>query len=184
MGVYNKGTGKAFKWLQDHRSYSGDDCLIWPFARIRKWGYGQLGYNGRHMYAHRAMCELVHGPAPSDKHHATHECGKGHEGCVNPRHLSWKTVTGNLLDRRRHGTVGRPTDFARKLSAEQIKAARLLKGQMTQDEIATAFGVQRGTIQYWHRTDHDPVRPTNKPWRQSKEHETFVAQQRSRARDR
>lgn len=85
-----RGEGKTIKWLRAHTDYSHDWCLIWPFVS-KLHGYGQFGYLGKNYYAHRFMCELAHGPAPSPLHEAAHSCGRGHEGCVNPQHLSWKT---------------------------------------------------------------------------------------------
>lgn len=50
------------------------------------------------------MCQKAHGDPPSPKHDAAHSCGRGHEGCVNPNHLSWKTKKQNQADRITHGT--------------------------------------------------------------------------------
>ena len=51
------------------------------------------------------MCTLAHGPRPSDRHEAAHSCGKGHEGCISPRHLTWKTRAENEADKVIHGTL-------------------------------------------------------------------------------
>src|SRR3990167_5821208 len=94
---YNYGKGKAAAWLRAHADYHGDDCLIWPFAR-KQDGRGQIGYEGETYGAHEFMCILVNGPAPSPIHETAHSCGNGHGGCVNPKHLSWKTPTENHID--------------------------------------------------------------------------------------
>lgn len=147
----------AMIWLEAHASHAGDDCLIWPFTRSEQRGYGWVFYKDQRLYAHRLMCEFVHGPAPADKPQASHSCGNGHLGCVNPRHLSWKSNSENQLDRRQHGTV-RPRPV--RLNALQIEAARLLKGRMTIEKIATMFGVKRGCIEYWHR-HNQPLQVAN-----------------------
>lgn len=153
----NKGKGKAAKWLFDHADYAGGDCLIWPFSRI--WdGYGTFGYLGKHYYAHRFMCELVNGPAPPDKTYASHNCGKGHYGCVNRNHLEWKTPTDNQLDRAKHGTkakgvTGRLATF----SESQVLGMRALKGILTQTENAIWHNTTRSTIRYWLDGNHMPV---------------------------
>jgi hypothetical protein len=67
-----------------------------------------LGYLGDTLYAHRLMCQLAHGDPPTPDHIAAHSCGRGHEGCVNPNHLSWKTYSENELDKRVHGTTRNP----------------------------------------------------------------------------
>lgn len=92
MAPPNKGKGKVAQWLREHASHTGLNCLAYPFFRNQWTGYAQFGFEGKMLYAHRFMCELKNGPAPSDKHHAAHTCGNGHMGCVNPMHLAWKTV--------------------------------------------------------------------------------------------
>lgn len=155
----NEGKGQAVSWLRDHRGYDKHYCLIWPFSR-HPTGYGSFGYLGEMFYAHRFMCELVHGPAPSKQHQAAHSCGNGHKGCVNPTHLSWKTVSENLLDRREHGTaIANPVGRFGGLTEEQVAEIRRLKGIKTQQQLADMFGVKRPAIQYWQRHD----RPRSKP---------------------
>jgi len=148
MSVKDKGNGIA--WLRAHVGYEGPDCLIWPFSR-REDGRGQFGFNGKYQKPHRWMCEATHGPAPTPKHQAAHECGKGHLGCVNPRHLKWKTPIENRADSRKHGTlnfgVGRPL---RKLTQAQAQEIIALRGIESQDDLAERFGVtaqQVGRIQ-------------------------------------
>lgn len=144
----NKGKGKTAKWLFDRVSFQGDDCLIWPFSRKGPFGYGGLGYNGKGYYAHTFMCELVHGPKPTEKHQAAHTCGNGHLGCVNPRHLEWKTGRGNQLDRAVHGTkaAGGHRGPRRKLTPENVEVIRAMRGIKTQIALAAEFGVTHTTI--------------------------------------
>lgn len=141
-----KGEGKTIQWLRDHVGYSADYCLIWPFCRNPN-GYGQFGYLGEPHYAHRYMCELAHGAPPSPDHEAAHSCGNGHGGCCNPKHLSWKTRSENLLDCRQHGTQARSFHGSRgRLTDEQVQQIRDLKGKKTQAEIAGIFGVSEPTV--------------------------------------
>lgn len=150
--AWNKGKGATYKWLLDHVNYQGDDCLPWPFCKDSRVGRGLMGHKGEHHWAHRLMCEMAHGAPPTPQHQAAHECGKGHYGCVNPRHLKWKTNSENQIDRRRNGSMLR-NRFGNKggLSPEQKQAIISLKGKKTQMEIAAMFGVSLGCIQYWHR---------------------------------
>lgn len=147
----NKGKGKCIAWLREHVGYTGDSCLRWPYSRDRD-GYGQFGLNGKMRKPHRWMCEATHGPAPSPDHHAAHECGNGHGGCVNPRHIVWKTPTDNARDRLKHGTVrddkGRPL---RKLTHEQVTEILRLKGQKSHVELGRMFGVSDSQIRKIHR---------------------------------
>lgn len=141
-----KGNGAAMKWLRAHTSYDYDECLLWPFSR-HKSGYGNLGYLGKQYYAHRMMCELVNGPAPSDTHECAHSCGRGHDGCVHPAHLSWKTISENLLDCRQHGTHSRNKYGRRgRLDPLEVMKIRAMKGQKTQAEIAAEFGITAPSV--------------------------------------
>jgi transposase len=145
-----KGRGKGYLWLLAHVDYQGDECLPWPFSVDRRVGRGMVGYNGATYWAHRFMCELAHGKPPTPKHQAAHECGKGHYGCVNPRHLKWKTNSENQLDRRRNGNMLRNRNGPRPtLTEAQIDEILSLKGKMTQVAIAKKFGVSLGCVQYW-----------------------------------
>lgn len=98
------GRGRA--WLEAHVTYEGEECLTWPFGR-RSNGYGSIVWNGRASVSSRVMCELRNGPPPTPKHEAAHSCGKGHEACVNPNHLAWKTSVENQADKVLHGTHNR-----------------------------------------------------------------------------
>jgi len=143
--VTAKGDGLCIQWLKEHSSYPRQDwCLIWPFSTAR--GYGHFGHLGVSYYAHVYMCELVHGPAPTDRHQAAHSCGMGHESCVNPHHLSWKTPEENQQDKRLHGTAQKHGRLRFKLSMEEVAHIRALAGQKTHDELARLFGVSRRNI--------------------------------------
>jgi hypothetical protein len=147
MGRGNKGKSACREWLHDNVGYQGEDCLTWPFSDTR--GYGHFKCNGERFYAHRYMCTLIHGDPPSDKHQASHSCGKGHEKCVNPRHLLWKTPSGNQLDRRAHGTTKRNGNgWAGKITMAQAEEIRRLAPEKTQDELARMFYTSRGNIQF------------------------------------
>lgn len=129
-------------------NYSGEDCLIWPFRSVTK-GYGRITIGGRHIGAHRYVCERVHGQPPTPKHEAAHGCGN--RACVNPRHLRWATSAENMADKLMHDTHVRgdrqPTSKLTKLEA--LKILRL-KGARTQREIAREFGVSPGAIANIH----------------------------------
>lgn len=141
----NRGTGKGVKFLRGLIGHQGDACVPWPMSSDRRTGRGHLGYLGKHYYAHRLMCELSYGPAPTDEHEAAHNCGKGHEGCVNPKHLFWKTPSGNQQDRKKHGTAGNGRGPC-SLTPEQVAEIKLLKGKKTQGEIGAMYGVHWTSI--------------------------------------
>jgi hypothetical protein len=145
-----KGNGQGYLWLKALLDYQGDDCKPWPFCTDARIGRGRVGYNGKRYWAHRLMCLLAHGEPPTPKHQAAHECGKGHYGCCNPRHLKWKTNSENQLDRRRNGNMLRNRNGNKPTLTEvQISELISLKGKMTQMGMAAKFGVSLGCVQYW-----------------------------------
>ena len=131
-------------WLENALRYAGDGCLIWPFYRLRG-GYGKTtNIDGKQHLAHRLICEWVNGDPPTPKHEAAHSCGLGHEGCVTPKHLSWKTNIENKLDRHRHGTAW--MNGQQKLGPAEVQKIRRLKGKKKQHDIAAMFGVSQANI--------------------------------------
>lgn len=148
----------TFDWLRVRVNHDGGECLFWPFGRDDK-GYGQVTAFDRVRKAHRVMCELAHGIPPTPKHQASHTCGKGHLGCVNPKHLEWKTNSENQLDRRKHGTHLGSIGSRTRLTPDQITEIRSLKGVLSKVKLAEKFGVKRGCIDYWHRHDRQPLPP-------------------------
>lgn len=133
----------TYDWLAAHVGHSGTECLIWPFSCSTP-GYGQGTQGGKTFLAHRLMCELVHGKAPTMAHHAAHSCGN--RRCVNPDHLSWKTQSANQLDRI---AQGRPfTGRAKQLTADQVREIRALTGSVTRDQLAERFGCTESNIRH------------------------------------
>lgn len=138
--------GAHLQWLIDRRDFGDDDCLTWPFGRNRD-GRGQVAVNNRSRQAHRVMCELANGPAPSRRHEAAHSCGNGHLGCVNPRHLRWATHAENLADQIEHDTRSwGERHVLHKLTERAVREIRALHGMETNAVLAARFGVANGTI--------------------------------------
>lgn len=155
--------GEATKWLLDHVSHYGDACLIWPYSRKR--GYAQIGWGGKACFTHRIMCELANGPAPADKPWATHLCGKGHEGCVNPKHLAWNSPSANAMDRIKHGNQMPAGRIRNKLTKDQVNEIRAMLGLVSHDLLAAAYSVSRETISSISTGRGHPV---GKTWRDAK----------------
>jgi len=139
-------TNTHFQWLQARIKCRRKRCLIWPGCRDSH-GYAQLGVKGKVLKAHLVMCEWAHGPRPSPDHQASHSCGNGHIGCVNPNHLSWKTRRENHLDRRKHGTAATARNGRRGIVTVQMATEILkLRPIATQDRIARRFGISKPTV--------------------------------------
>lgn len=127
--------GEMLKYLIDHM---WDDCPKWPFSRSS--GYAQLYYKGQPRGGHQVVCELVHGPKPSSRHHASHGCGKGREGCFGANCISWKTPKDNEADKLLHGTSNRGErhGMARFTEAE-IREIKRLKDKESSCAVAERF---------------------------------------------
>ena len=104
-------------------------CIIWPFSRD-DCGYGEMGIPGGKKHdVHPLVCARVHGPKPTPTTVARHLCGKGHLGCVNPKHLVWGTMKENSEDSMRHGTTHRGEDkvLARFTNAQILEIRELVE---------------------------------------------------------
>lgn len=135
--------GAPIRWIKDHAFFDRDECLIWPYSRAKS-GYGDINGVGG---AHRFMCEVAHGLPKSIGMHAAHNCGRGADGCVNPKHLRWATPIENARDRIIHGTSNRgEMNGQSKLTVDIVRRIRSLAGKMRQEEIADIFGVRRQAI--------------------------------------
>jgi hypothetical protein len=96
--------------------------------------------------ASRVMCILAHGPAPSPLHVAAHSCGKGTDGCVNPKHLRWATEKENYEDAVAHGVAARGERHGSAILTEKAVAEIREKGVKNKSELAQKFGVSVWTI--------------------------------------
>lgn len=139
LTMLDGNNGARADWIRKHLDYPNKDwCLIWPFD-TSDTGYALFGSPPRKVS--RLMCEYRHGLAPTPEHHAAHSCDRGHDACVNPWHLDWKTPTDNQIDRRRNGKY-RP----RKLTPDQAREIRDLKGLEHTKNTAARFGVRESNV--------------------------------------
>jgi hypothetical protein len=135
--------GECIAWLEEHAAHAGEECLEWPFAKCG--GRGYVEFRGGMTTAGRAMCVIAWGEPPTPDYEAAHSCGKGHEGCVNPRHLSWKTCAENHADKLIHGTDSRGEKHAQAILTE-ASVERIILKQESAATLALELGVRKGTI--------------------------------------
>jgi hypothetical protein len=107
------------------------------------------------------MCEYRHGLAPTPEHHAAHSCDRGHDACVNPWHLDWKTPTDNQLDRRRNGKSP-----PRKLTPDQAREIRDLKGLEHTKNTAVRYGIRESNVR---------LIQSGKTWREERKDRYFLS---------
>lgn len=141
--------GEVLNFLHSTAARRGHQgCITWPYSQGRN-GYGLLWFDGRSRFAHRVICQIVHGNPPTDTHHAAHSCGVRH--CVNPDHLRWATPLENTLDKHLHGTFHRGSMCHQaKLSEEQARFAIANKGVIRPGDIAAMYGVSVQVISSIH----------------------------------
>ena len=141
----NRGLPGAF--IRTAIQCESDDCLIWPFYRNNR-GYGKISIGGKSRFAHRIVCRLAHGDPEGKCNEVSHLCHKGHQGCVNPRHLEWATHHQNVTESvkahryRRGGRHG----MAKLMESEVIEIKRRLTNGQPNKDIARDFKVSPVTI--------------------------------------
>jgi hypothetical protein len=128
--------GHTVAFLNKATNYTGDDCLVWPYCVHVRKGYGKLSVDGHLVYAHRVVCELVHGMPPSPRHKVAHQCGN--PACVAPKHLRWATQPENEADKVKHGRTNRAIQA--KLGRADVLAIRAQPHRMGID-LAAEYGV-------------------------------------------
>lgn len=124
--------------------YTDKDCLPWPFTSHRR-GYGKMRRGKQTGFVSRFLCEELHGPPPTETHHAAHNCGNA--WCVNPTHITWKTPVENEADKVAHGTrpLGRDHPNA-KLNEGIVREIRRQYPSVSQSALARRYGVRQCTI--------------------------------------
>lgn len=143
--------GSRVEWLKSLIGHAGDDCVFPPAEfgprRYRGWS---VKIGGKKAIASRYLCELAHGPAPTDQHYdAAHNCGQGHVGCLNPNHLRWATPKENQADRVAHGTdMPGMKNVTSKLTDDQVREIRRVGYSMHKDDLGAMYGVTGTCVWY------------------------------------
>lgn len=134
--------GAGLQFMIEASKTTSDDCLIWPYGTN---GNGYARIDG--VYVHRRVCEMAHGPAPSELHEAAHSCGNGDIGCVNQRHLRWATPKENAADKILHGTENRGENHNwAKLKKSDVVEIRQAANSVSRKTLADRYGVSKHTI--------------------------------------
>ena len=140
--------GICMKWLEDHSSHVGDECLIWPFGTFGN-GYAKVydPSDRKTKSATNIMCRRAHGEPPSDKHEGCHSCAGGPKACINPGHLRWGTKSENAADRLLDGTANRGIRHGiAKLDDNDVRTIREMAKSQSQTFVGSHFGVCQQTV--------------------------------------
>lgn len=138
--------GDKLVWLRKAiAECATDECLIFPYP-LNPNGYGYVGFNRKAIGAYVLACEYRNGPKSDPKMQAAHECGN--RACVNPRHLSWKTVSGNQMDRVKHGTSnrGEAHGMSKLTTGDVLLILGMSNFPHTIKGLAEEFGISRGNV--------------------------------------
>lgn len=136
--------GAGLEFLLAHVDHMGSDCVEWPYSKSGG-GYGQTYYNGNVQQTHRLMCKLAHGEPPKSDLQAAHRCGN--HGCINPRHLRWRTCKQNIDEKKDHGreALGEARSSAKLKEFEVVEIIKL-NGVVPATHLAKKYGVNPVTI--------------------------------------
>jgi hypothetical protein len=125
---------------------SSVECWEWKACRYKRQGHGQFCLpGGERVYAHRVAYTTTFGEIPVGAM-ICHKCNN--PSCVNPGHLYAGDQFDNMADARRAGTLAvKEKNGQSKLTEEQVREIKNLKGVESQDSIAYHYGVNQSTIQ-------------------------------------
>jgi hypothetical protein len=122
-------------------------CWAWTRCRFPT-GYGQFYFYRRKMGAHNVAWILTHGSIPTGLC-VLHKCDN--RICVRPDHLFLGTKGDNMQDclakgRHRYETRRGEDCNKAKLTADQVRAIRLLYPAISQRELGRQYGVSKVAI--------------------------------------
>lgn len=125
----------------------GSDTECWPYLGNAWGGLGGIERRpyfmaaGRRQIAYRWIYELFHGVILTPDQMILHSCdnGKYPIGCGNVHHMRIGTNEQNVADRTLRDRQGMPANVVRAIR-------KLLAEGVTQQEVASRYGVARETI--------------------------------------
>ncbi len=126
-----------------------NECWNWIGYRDHN-GYGRIKINRVNVLTHRFSWVLHNGTIPMETPCVCHHCDN--PKCVNPEHLFLGTHEDNIKDRdNKNRQARRERQGHSKLTSDQVKQIRDLKGKLKQREIAEMFNVCATTISNIHK---------------------------------
>ncbi len=119
-------------------------CIEWTGHKLNG-GYGQVGFGGKYILAHRLSYNEHFGQI-YDSICVLHKCDN--RACINPDHLFIGTKTDNNRDRHMKGRTlfGRNLPFAKLTERDVLSIRALRKTGMTKSAIARLFNVSRSAV--------------------------------------
>ena len=121
-----------YEWAMENSVVVASGCREFQ-GRRTGGGYGQIGHNGRSLYAHRVVMEHHHGRSELN---VLHSCDN--PCCVEITHLRYGTQAENVLDALGRGRMHQ------RLTVEQVLAIRA--DTRTKTAIAAEYGITRSHV--------------------------------------
>jgi len=142
--IFSEKFEKRF-WSKVSTIPTEDGCLEW--MRSCREGYGQVGFEGNVLGAHRVAFELFHKRLITEGLHILHKCDN--RKCCNPIHLSEGTNQENIDDMISKNRQLKGSAHGRcKLTETQVLEIRKKyeEGTFTQVQLATEYNISCSTI--------------------------------------
>lgn len=139
----NKRQAQRAQWLLSVLHSSTDECIEYPETKQAR--YVNIRHDGRSISAHRAVCEMAHGPAGAGNV-ARHSCDN--VKCCNPRHLQWGSQSENINDALARGrfALGVKHGRAKLNDAAVVSIRKMRQGGASMNEIARQFDITRPCV--------------------------------------
>lgn len=135
-------TGQTLEEAFGHYAPAGlpaDECWLW-LASLHPFGYGQLMFEQRRIYAHRVAWQIANGRPPGSREVVRHTCDN--PPCVNPNHLKIGTHRQNMHDMIERGRAVHPV----RLSVDDVAAIRAARARGMAPALADKYGVSVSAI--------------------------------------
>lgn len=156
----NRGTGKGLQFILAALSMETDDCIEWPFYRMKN-GYGQVGLHDGMALAHRHTCVLAHGEPPFPGAQSAHSCHN--RACINKRHVRWASQAENEQDKLDNGTWDTrkagakiTADTARRIRADRAELGLTYKALAERHGTTPANAAQIVRGKSWREPEAQP----------------------------
>lgn len=122
-----------------------NECWEWIGSKTSA-GYGIIFFNGKSIYAHRAIFLLLQKNNIAEELIVCHKCDN--PSCINPKHLFIGTQKDNIEDmiNKKRNRYGENTYNAKLSNEDVLQIRKLNQDGIKQKDIAKIFNIDAGHI--------------------------------------